>query len=39
MTVWARAVEDCMADVGASGSASAASANRFVRLFQVLLKA
>jgi hypothetical protein len=39
MTIWARAVEDRMAGIGASGSASVASANRLFRLFQVLLRA
>jgi hypothetical protein len=39
MTVWARAVEDRMANLGACGSASAASANSLFRLFQVLLRA
>jgi hypothetical protein len=37
MTVRARAVEDCVADIGASGSTSATPANRLFRLFQVLL--
>jgi len=39
MTVLTRAIEDGMAEVGASGSASTAPADRLFRLFQVLLKA